>query len=122
MRRYTLSDIIAPRKPIVFLGSTLRDLQEMPDRAREMMLAELERVQHGGDPLHWKPMPTVGAGAREIRIRIGRQFRVIYIAGFPEAIYVLHVFEKKTQRTALRDLQVAEARFRALIRKRREQR
>lgn len=40
-------------------------------------------------------METVGAGVREIRIRVERAYRVLYVAKFPEAIYVLHAFEKK---------------------------
>jgi len=60
-------------------------------------------------------MPTIGAGVREIRIRdrIGA-YRVIYIVILADAIHVLHAFQKKSQRTAQRDLALVAARLRAL--------
>ena len=67
-------------------------------------------------------MPTVGAGVREIRIQTGRAFRVLYVAKFGEAVYVLHAFEKKSQRTAKRDLDVAHQRLAEILRQRRSQR
>ncbi len=63
-------------------------------------------------------MPTVGKGVAELRVRIGQEFRVLYVAKFAEAIYVLHAFEKKSQKTAQRDLAVAAERLGQLIRTR----
>lgn len=57
------------------------------------------RVQRGLEPNEWKPMPSVGLGVQEIRIRTGAEHRVLYAARFAEAIYVLHAFEKRTRRT-----------------------
>lgn len=75
------------------------------------------RSQKGRDPSDWKPMPTIGAGVREIRIRdAAGAYRVIYITTFADAIRVLHTFEKKTQKTARRDLELAAARLRQLKR------
>lgn len=80
---------------------------------------QLDRVQQGLEPDDWKPMPSVGPGVREIRIREqAGAFRVIYTATRSEAVYVLHAFQKKTQATARRDLDLASARFRELIRSR----
>ncbi len=62
------------------------------------------RVQFGLDPTNWKPMKTVGAGVREIRIHYRGKYRVIYVANRNEAIYVLHAFQKKTQRTPKHDI------------------
>jgi phage-related protein len=76
-------------------------------------------VQQGLDPNDWKPMPGVGAGAREIRIRTGLDHRVLYVATFVEAVYVIHAFEKKTRKTPGHDLQLARERFRALVTARR---
>ena len=74
-------------------------------------------MQKGHDPSDWKPMPTIGAGVREIRIRdTAGAYRVIYIASFADAIHVLHAFEKKTQKTARRDLELAATRLRQLRR------
>src|SRR5258708_6516294 len=67
----------------------------------------------------WKPMPTIGAGVREIRIRDGMgAYRVIYIATLTDAIHVLHAFQKKSQKTAQRDMDLADARLRQLKRER----
>ena len=59
-------------------------------------------------------MPTVGPGVREIRIHIAGAHRVFYLAARAEAVYVLHTFDKKTQRTAVRDLEIGRERFSAL--------
>ncbi len=59
-------------------------------------------------------MPTVGPGVREIRVHAGGAHRVFYVATRAEAIYVLHAFEKKTRKTAARDLEIGRDRFRAL--------
>jgi phage-related protein len=72
------------------------------------------RRQQGLDPDDWKPMQTVGPGVREIRIHIAGAHRVFYVATRAEAIYVLHVFEKKTQKTSAQDLRIGRDRFRAL--------
>jgi phage-related protein len=64
-------------------------------------------------------MPSVGSGVREVRIRDqSGAFRVIYLATRPEAVYVLHAFQKKTQATAKRDLDLAETRLKELTRSR----
>jgi phage-related protein len=109
-------------KPLVWAGSALDDLKAFPDDARQRAGFELYRLQQGREPTDWKPMPTVGAGVREIRIQTGRAFRVLYVAKFGEAVYVLHAFEKKSQRTAKRDLDVAHQRLAEILRQRRSQR
>jgi phage-related protein len=92
-------------KTVVFLGDSLDRLRSFPARSRRDCGFQLERVQRGLDPDDWKPMAAVGPGVREIRIRdASGAYRVIYVARFSEAIYVLHAFQKKTQRTAMRDL------------------
>lgn len=104
-------------KPIVFLGSSLDDLRAFSDRARRDAGFQLDRVQRGLDPDDWKPLRAIGAGVREIRVREpSGAFRVIYVASFGEAVYVLHAFVKKTQRTSQRDLALAQTRYRQLKR------
>jgi phage-related protein len=104
-------------KPVVFLGSALDDLRAFPDRARRDAGFQFDRVQRGLDPDDWKPMKAVGAGVREIRVRdASGAYRVIYVAALAEAVYVLHAFQKKSQRTSPRDLALARARFRELKR------
>jgi len=62
-------------------------------------------------------MKRIGTGVREIRVRdAAGAFRVIYIATWADAVYVLHAFQKKTQQTSKRDLMIAEIRFRTLKR------
>jgi phage-related protein len=81
---------------------------------------QLERVQRGLDPDDWKPMKSIGEGVREIRIRdVSGAYRVMYLATFRDAIYVLHAFSKKAQRTPASDLKLAEARLKDLKRRRR---
>lgn len=69
------------------------------------------------DPDDWKPMNGVGAGVREIRVRdTSGAFRVMYVATFADAVYVLHCFKKKTQATRDHDLQLARQRLKMLLR------
>jgi phage-related protein len=80
---------------------------------------QLDQLQQGRLPDDWKPMVTVGSGVQEIRIRdASGAFRLLYVAKFPEAVYVLHCFQKKTQKTNHADLQLAEQRYRDLIQER----
>ena len=103
-------------KSIEWLGSSLDDLRNCPEDARREAGFDLHRVQHGLMPRNWKPMHSIGAGAMEIRVRTGRAHRVLYVSKFGEAVYVLHVFEKKSRKTSALDLAVGEARYRELIR------
>ena len=79
---------------------------------------ELYRVQQGLDPTDWKPMPSVGPGVREIRIHTDGEHRVVYVARFDEAIYVLHAFEKKTRKTRREDVDLARKRLGDVLRDR----
>jgi phage-related protein len=106
-------------KPIVWCGDSLERIRDFPDDARRLAGHQLDKVQRGSDPDDWKPMPSVGLGVREIRVRAQGQFRVMHLAKFEEAVYVLHAFSKKTQRTAKQDLELATMRFRELLEERR---
>ena len=108
-----------PDKPLAWLGSALADLRAFPADARRDAGFELRRVQQGLDPDDWKPMPSMGAGVREIRIHTGLEHRVFYVATLADAVYVLHAFEKRTRKTPKRDLQLAQDRLRALLNRRR---
>ncbi|MCE4538530.1 type II toxin-antitoxin system RelE/ParE family toxin [Pelomonas sp. P7] len=107
---------MADVKPIEFRGSSLDDLRAFPLDARREAGYQLDLVQGGRDPDDWKPMNTVGAGVREIRIRdAAGAFRVIYLAKLADAVYVLHCFQKKTEKTSKPDLDLAARRFRDLM-------
>jgi phage-related protein len=100
-------------KLLRFLGTARDDLSAFPTAARSRAGHELFMVQVGREPDDWKPMGTVGAGACEIRVRDKEgAFRVVYVARFRKAIYVLHAFQKKSQKTSRRDLELARARYR----------
>jgi phage-related protein len=98
------------------VGSSRADIRALPEAARHQLGTDLREVQNGGMPGHWKPMPTVGAGVIEIRVRMGGAFRLLYVAKFAEAVYVLHVFQKKSQKTSPLDLEVARTRLAAVLR------
>ncbi len=107
-----------PVKPIEFLGDSLRSLREFPDDAKRDAGYQLDRVQHGLQPEDFKPMPTIGKGVEEIRVRDDTgAYRVIYTARLADAVYVLHAFQKKTQTTSKRDIELAKQRFALLSRK-----
>jgi phage-related protein len=101
-------------KKISFLGDSLTRLRDFPDDARNEAGHQLYEVQNSRDPSDWKPMKAIGPGVREIRIREkSGAFRVIYLATLPDAVLVLHAFQKKTQATPQKDIELAATRLRA---------
>jgi phage-related protein len=103
-------------KPVEFRGTALDDLRDFPAGARREAGHQIDQVQHGRDPDDWKPMSAVGQGVRELRIRHEEAaFRVIYVARLKDAIYVLHCFQKQTQKTRKSDLDLAARRYRDLV-------
>ena len=109
-------------KPVHFVGSSREDLRDLPDDARETVGHQLFKVQQGKEPDDWKPMPVVGSGVNEIRVRDeSGGYRVLYVAKFEEGVYVLHVFEKRSQKTLKSDVRLAKGRYADLVRWREEQ-
>lgn len=105
-------------KEIDFVDTALDDLRAFPEDARRDAGYQLDKVQNGEDPDDWKPFPTVGAGTREIRIaNDGDAFRVMYLAKFDDKIHVLHCFQKKTQATPKKEIDLAKKRYADLKRK-----
>jgi phage-related protein len=107
-------------KPLLWVGSTRKDIRELPAAARQELGIDLRRVQSGLAPRDWKPMSSVGLGVIEIRVRAEGAFRLMYVAKFAEGIYVLHVFQKKSQKTSGFDLDVARTRLAVVRRARKE--
>jgi len=105
-------------KDLQWRGSSYKDLLSFPDESRREAGYQLGFVQLGFEPSDWKPMSSIGQGVKEFRIHVEGEFRVIYIAKYEEAIYVLHAFQKKTQKTPKRDIDIARTRFRELERER----
>jgi phage-related protein len=103
-------------KPVEFRGTALDDLKDFPTAARKEAGHQIDQVQNGRDPDDWKPMGTVGAGVREIRVHEGKdQFRALYVTKLGDKIYVLHCFQKKTQQTSQSDVDIAAKRYRELV-------
>lgn len=69
----------------------------------------LQDVQQGKEPPDFKTMSSIGAGVIEIRVKDDSGiYRVIYVAKYDDAIYVLHAFKKKTQKTSQKDIDIAK--------------
>ncbi|MER8761851.1 MULTISPECIES: type II toxin-antitoxin system RelE/ParE family toxin [unclassified Mesorhizobium] len=99
-------------KMLKFRGSALNDLRAFPNSARREAGYQLDKVQNEQPPTDWKPMATIGKGVQEIRIRDeAGAFRLIYVAKVADAVYVLHCFQKKTQKTSKMDLDLAAKRY-----------
>ena len=104
-------------KLISFLGDSLKCLREFPEDARQDAGYQLDKVQRGDQPDDFKPMPSIGKGVEEIRIwDDSGTYRVIYTARLVDVVYVLHAFQKKSQATAKRDIEVARKRYTELMR------
>jgi phage-related protein len=101
-------------KRLEFLGSSLDDLRDFPAEARRAAGFELGFVQRGLEPSDWRPMNEVGAGVREIRVHVLGEWRVLYVAKHADAVYVLHAFHKKTQKTKWEDIELARKRYRQI--------
>ena len=108
-------------KRVEWLGDSLDRLRKFPAEPKREAGYQLERVQAGKEPADFKPMPSVGLGVNEIRIRKEGAFRVIYVAKFAEGIYVLHAFEKKARKTSKQDIELARTRFRKFVQERKQQ-
>jgi len=110
------------QKPIDWRGSSLNDLKDdklFTQNARQEAGHQLSQIQAGLEPDHWKPFNEVGAGTKEIIIDLDDGwFRVMYVAKFPEAVYVLHCFKKKTNATSKHDKAIAAVRYKAVVEER----
>jgi phage-related protein len=104
-------------KRLCFLGDSLQCLRDFPEDARHDAGYQLDKVQRGQQPDDFKPMPSVGKGVEEIRVTDDSgAYRVIYVARRVESVYVSHAFQKKTQATSRRDIEIARKRFAQLSR------
>lgn len=106
-------------KPVIWCGSSRQDL--LDDRifeadARKIAGQQLRDVQYGQDPVDWKPFDEVGAGTKEIRIKVSKNdYRILYVAKFEAGIYVLHCFRKTSQKTTQHDKDIARLRYKSII-------
>lgn len=108
---------MARLRDLVFVGRSFEGLMSFPSQVRHQAGRQLRLVQMGDEPIDWKPMKSIGPGVSEIRLRDqSGAYRVIYVANLKDAVYVLHCFEKRSQKTSQRDLDLANDRFRQLRR------
>jgi phage-related protein len=99
-------------KSVRFLGNSLKALRDFPEDARQDAGYQIDKAQRGEQPDDFKPMPSIGKGVEEIRIwDESGTYRVVYTARLADAVIVLHAFQKKTQTTSKRDIDLAKERF-----------
>ena len=102
-------------KELRFVGTARQDLAGFPESARRRAGYELFMVQVGREPADFKPLPNVGPGTYEIRVRDeAGAFRVLYVAKFEHTVYVLHAFQKKTRKTSRADIELAARRYKLI--------
>ena len=109
-----------PDRPLFWVGGSLGAVRSFPIDARRQAGYQLARLQAGLLPDDWKPVRTIGPGVQEIRVHAGEEYRVVYIARFAEGVYVLHAFQKKSQKIPTSDLKLATERYRDLMQYRRK--
>lgn len=84
-------------KAVHWVGDSLERLREFPEQARCAMGFALRQVQNGETPDCAKPLKGL-PGVLELRDdHAGDTFRVVYVAKFGKAVYVLHAFKKKSK-------------------------
>lgn len=108
-------------KDIIWLGTTHKCLKGYPINVRREIGFNLDKIQRGLEPSDWKPMASIGPGVKELRIHEENEYRVLYVAKFEEAVYILHSFVKKTQQTTKKDIDIAKKRFVEMLEMRRAQ-
>jgi len=101
-------------KELKFVGSSLDDLRNFPEEARKIAGFELRAVQNGLEPQDRSPMRSIGSGVKEMRIHVLGEWRIVYVAKLGDAIYVLHAFRKRSQKTNRNDIELARKRFKEI--------
>jgi phage-related protein len=108
-------------KPINWIGTSKDEVSSFPEDARRKAGFQLRKVQRGETPVDFKPISTIGKGVQEIRIRTEDAYRIFYVAKFDDAVYVLHAFQKKTQKTSKQDINIGQQRYQQMIQDRESQ-
>lgn len=112
-------------KPVEWIGSSKDDLVGLPGSVQQDTGYQLHRVQQGKLPRNFSPMPRIGSGVSEIRVNEDSDtYRTFFVAKFPEAVYVLHSFKKKSTKgaaTPKRDLDLGKQRYKEMLKQRSEE-
>ena len=107
---------MSDEKAIYWVGTSYKDLLNFPLEAKQDAGYQLHRIQNGLNPEDWKAFQAIGAGVKEIRISDdGNAYRVMYVAKFEGRIYVLHSFQKKSQKTRPKVIEIAKVRYNAIV-------
>lgn len=116
-RATTIQNVVysLPERTVIWHGSSLDDLRSFPPEARRRIGYQLGKIQNDREPASWKPLSIVGPGVRELRVNAAGAFRVIYVTRDQTSVDVLHVFQKKSQRTSQNDLDMARRRHGKLL-------
>ena len=109
-----------PDKPIYWIGNSKEDTAKFSSEAKRKAGFQLMAVQRGEPPIDFKPMSVIGKGVEEIRVKAGEAYRIFYVARFSEAVYVLHAFNKKAQKTSKQDIEIGKKRYQLMIELRKE--
>jgi phage-related protein len=104
-------------KPVIWVGSSRRDLRAFPEPVQDHMGYALYIAQRGGKHRDTKTLSGFGgAGVVEVvKDFRGDTFRAVYTLRYAGAVYVLHAFQKKSKtgsETARRDLELVKQRLR----------
>ncbi len=106
---------MARKKPVAFVGDSKDRLRDFPLDAKREAGFQIDKIQSGGQPDDFRPMPSVGSGVMEIRVRDHNgAFRVFYVASRGDVVFILHCFQKKTQQTAKKDIDLGKQRYKEL--------
>jgi phage-related protein len=112
--------LVTSMRPLRFMGDSLEVLRDLPEEVKNEIGFALERVQRGKMPENAKPLKGISPGVLEIVSDFrGDTFRAVCTVKFPAAVYVLHVFQKKSKRgmaTPLREIRLVEKRLAQVLR------
>ena len=98
-------------KKVIWLVDSKRRIQSFPEITKDILGGEIRLVQKGENPRDWKPMPEIGFGVKEIRAHNPDEYRVLYLAKYPEAIYILNAFQKTSDQTSRKDKELGRKRY-----------
>jgi phage-related protein len=102
-------------RPLVWMGSSKRNIQAFPEGAQKIIGDELQLIQFGGMPKDAKPFKGIGSAVIEIAVRfIGDAYRTVVAVQLGEKIYVLHAFQKKSKKdiaTPMREVDLIKRRY-----------
>ncbi|QQR58784.1 MAG: type II toxin-antitoxin system RelE/ParE family toxin [Candidatus Melainabacteria bacterium] len=106
-------------KETEWIGDSVDIVRSWSPEVKENVGRQLRKVQEGKQPTNFKPMNIVGAGVFELKFSDdGLNYRVFYVVKFEEAVYILHAFTKKSQKTSEKDLELASKRYKQLLKDR----